>query len=262
MPRIVSGSTLRRVVFQRLIPDIARGLSAHEVASGLHLGDLAPADRPYLALNMAATADGRVAVGGRSAPVAGSADRELFHELRTQADAVMAGAGTARVERYRRIVKNDELRLKREAEGLAGDALAVLVSGSLDLPIDLPLLADPSSTVVIVTSFPGDLRGVAADVSYIRQPGDLSLAGAMRELRSRFGVRSILCEGGPHLNSQLFREKLVDELFLCVSPRIAGEPNEPASLEGQALPEPVDLNLVSLHEAEEHLFFRYRVQAG
>ena len=241
-------------MFQRLLPDRASGLSASDVASGLRLGDLAPADRPYLALNMAATADGRVSIGGRSAPVAGAADRSLFHELRTQADAVMAGAGTARVERYRPVTKNAELAARRERE-----AVAVLVSGTLDLPPDLPLLADPGSKVVIVTASDGSLEGVAADVSYIRQPRDGTLAGAMRSLRVDHGIRSVLCEGGPHLNSDLFREGLVDELFLCVSPRIAGEPTEPASLEGTALPKPVDLELISLHEAEHHLFFRYRV---
>jgi riboflavin-specific deaminase-like protein len=209
---------------------------------------------------MAATADGRVAVGGRSAPVAGSADRELFHQLRTQADAVMAGAGTARVERYRRVVKNEELADKREREGLSRDALAVVVSGSLDLPADLPLLADPSSRVVIVTASNSSIEGVEAEVSYVRQPQDLSLTRAMRTLRLDYDVRSVLCEGGPHLNSALFHGGLVDELFLCVSPRIAGEPNEPASLEGLALPEPVDLELMTLHEAEDHLFFRYRVR--
>src|SRR5215217_4220368 len=113
MPRHLDGSTLRRV-FQRLLPDRASGLSAGDVASNLDLGSLAPDDRPYLVLNMAATADGRVAIGGRSAPVAGSADRELFHQLRTQADAVMAGAGTARVERYGPITKNAELATRRE----------------------------------------------------------------------------------------------------------------------------------------------------
>jgi len=241
-------------VFQRLLPDRAEGLSAADVASGLRFAGLAPEDRPYLTLNMAATADGRVAVGGRSAPVAGSADRALFHELRTQADAVMAGAGTARTERYGPITKNAELAARRERE-----ALAVLVSGSLDLPADLPLLADPSSRVVIVTASDGSLEGVGAEVSYIRQPPDGSLAGAMRALRVDYGVRSVLCEGGPHLNSALFHEGLVDELFLCVSPRIAGDPSEPTSFEGQALPEPLDLSLVTLHEAEEHLFFRYRV---
>jgi riboflavin-specific deaminase-like protein len=240
-------------VFQRLLPDHVAGLSAADVASGLRLAESAPPERPYLALNMAATADGRVSIGGRSGPVAGNADRELFHHLRTQADAVMVGAGTARAERYRKVTKNEELAARRERE-----ALAVVVSGSLDLPVDLPLLADPDSRVVIVTASTETLD-VAANVSYIRQPRDGSLAGAMATLRSEYDVRSILCEGGPHLNSELFRENLVDELFLCVSPRIAGEPDQPASLEGVALTAPVDLDLVTLHEAEQHLFFRYRV---
>ena len=245
-------------MFQRLLPDRATGLSAGDVASGLALGDLAPDARPYLVLNMAATADGRVAIGGRSGPVAGSADRELFHHLRTQADAVMVGAGTARVERYRRIVKTGELRAKREREGLQRDPLAVVVSGSLDLPPDLPLLQDPDSLVVIVTSTDGIIDGAAAAVEYLRET---SLTAALERLRSDYALRSILCEGGPHLNSTLLREGLVDELFLCVSPRIAGA-GELASVEGIALAEPVDLDLVTLHEAEEHLFFRYRVNAA
>jgi 5-amino-6-(5-phosphoribosylamino)uracil reductase len=247
-------------VFQRLIPDRAVDLSAGDVAGGLGLGDLAPADRPYLVLNMAATADGRVAIGGRSAPVAGSADRELFHHLRTQADAVMAGAGTARVERYRRITKNDELRAKREREGVWPDPLAILISGRLDLPTDLPLLQDPDSRVAIVTAVDERLDGVQADVTYLLEPVTRELAPSLHTLRTEYGVRSILCEGGPHLNSSLLREGLVDELFLCVSPRIAGNPADPAGVEGTALPGPLDLELMSLHEADQHLFFRYRVR--
>jgi riboflavin-specific deaminase-like protein len=247
-------------VFQRLMPDPAGGLRAGDVAGGLRLGDLAPDDRPYVVLNMASTADGRVAIGGRSAPVAGSADRELFHELRTQADAVMAGAGTARVERYRRITKTPELRAKREREGVSPEPLAVLVSGRLDLPADLPLLQDPDSRVAIITAVDETLEGVQADVSYLLEPVTRELAPSLHTLRTEYGVRSILCEGGPHLNSSLLREGLVDELFLCVSPRIAGDPAEPASVEGAALPGPLDLELISLHEAEQHVFFRYRVR--
>jgi hypothetical protein len=66
-------------VFQRLLPDPVAGLSAVDVASAVDLGADAPVDRPWVALNMAATADGRVSIGGRSAPVAGAADRALFH---------------------------------------------------------------------------------------------------------------------------------------------------------------------------------------
>ena len=247
-------------MFQRLIPDRVADLTASDVAGDLGLGDLAPPDRPYLVLNMAATADGRVAIGGRSAPVAGSADRALFHELRTQADAVMAGAGTARVERYRRVVKNEDLRAKRERSGAFVEPLAVIVSGSLDLPVDLPLLQDPGSRVVIVTSVDSSLGEVEADMSYLRVASPGELAPALSALRTEYGVRSVLCEGGPHLNSSLLREGLVDELFLCVSPRLAGDPAQPATVEGSALPEPIDMDLVTLHEAEDHLFFRYRLR--
>jgi riboflavin biosynthesis pyrimidine reductase len=160
------------------------------------------------------------------------------------------------VERYRRVVKNDELRAARERAGVMAEPLAVVVSGTLDLPADLPLFEDPASRVVIVTSVEEGLGEVAAQVSYLREP----LPSALRTLRSEYGVRSIMCEGGPHLNSSLLREGLVDELFLCVSPRIAGDPSELAAVEGAALPAPVDMDLLTLHEAEEHLFFRYRLR--
>ena len=74
-------------------------------------------DRPYLALNMVSTPDGKATVDGRTRAISSETDRELFHDLRTQADAVMAGAGPSATERYGRIVKNDELRAKRGARG-------------------------------------------------------------------------------------------------------------------------------------------------
>ena len=165
-------------MFQRLLPDRADGLSADQSQAGCGLGDLAPADRPYVVVNMAATADGRVAIGGRSGPVAGEADRELFHQLRTQADAVMAGAGTVRAERYRRVVK-DALREKREREGLDPVPLAVIVSGRLDLPADLPILHNPDARVAIVTAVDETIDGAEADVAYLLQPAD-PRAGARR----------------------------------------------------------------------------------
>jgi riboflavin-specific deaminase-like protein len=246
-------------VFQRIIPGHASGLSAADVAADLRPAELAPADRPYLVLNMAATVDGRIAVGGKSGGVAGEADRQLFHQLRARADAVMAGAGTMRAERYGRMVKNDELRAQREAAGLAPVPLAVVVSGRLDLPADLPLLQDPESTLAVVTAVDGSVEGVRADVSYLLQPATRELAPALHTLRTSYGVRSVLCEGGPRLNSALLREGLVDELFFCLAPKLTGDSSEPTSIEGDALPDPVGLDLVSLHEADQHLFCRYRV---
>src|SRR5687767_11585567 len=89
-----------------------------DLISRLDLGSRAPAERPYLVLNMVASLDGKAAVDGRTRALGGEADRQLFHHLRTQADALLVGAGTVREERYGRATKSDELRAKREEEGL------------------------------------------------------------------------------------------------------------------------------------------------
>ena len=63
---------------------------------------------------MIASVDGRIAIGGRSGPLGGPADRALFHGLRARADAVMAGAETIRVERYGPLIRDPAVRAWRE----------------------------------------------------------------------------------------------------------------------------------------------------
>src|ERR1700712_2478707 len=117
-------TTLAPVLLRRLLPDPAE-LTPEQATSGLRIGELAPADRPYVVLNMVATLDGRIAIDGRSGGIGNDADRELFHGLRTQADAVMVGAGTIRTERYGRLVRSPERRDRRGSQGLEGDPVGV-----------------------------------------------------------------------------------------------------------------------------------------
>jgi riboflavin-specific deaminase-like protein len=248
------------VKLRRLHPDPAE-LTPAEAIGGLRLAELAPPDRPYLVLNMVATLDGRIAIDGRSGPIGDEADRELFHGLRTQADAVMVGAGTIRTERYGRIVRRPERREQRVAEGLAPDPLAVVVSARMRLLADAPLLQDPDSTVAILTASQEELPDTAARIHYLRGPAgvELELRPLLERLRTEHGVRSILCEGGPSLNESLVREGLVDELFLSIAPKLAGGPPLTV-LTGDPLPEPLTAALVWLLEHDGHLFGRYRLQ--
>src|SRR5215467_10698408 len=132
------------MALHRIHPERA-AITPEEAISGLAWADLAPPDRPYLALNMVATADGKAAVEGRTRAISSETDRAIFHNLRTQADAVMVGASTVRSEGYGPITKTPELRAKREREGVAPDPLAIVVSGRLTVPVEVPLLQDPES---------------------------------------------------------------------------------------------------------------------
>ncbi|MGI8579614.1 MAG: RibD family protein [Solirubrobacteraceae bacterium] len=249
------------VRFRRFLP--AEGtVTAAEAVRDVVPDGAGAEDRPYVVLNMVATADGRAAVSGQTSQIGNRADRELFHQLRTRTDAVMAGAGTVRAERYRRLVRDPELRAQRERDGLRPDPLAVIVSGRLDLPSeDVPLLGEPEQTVAILTSSERVVEGALASIDYLRSAGEtLDFASLLSELGERHGIRSILCEGGPTLNGALLAEGLVDELFLSLAPKIAGGPDPLTIVEGSELPDPADMELTWLLESGGHLFLRYRLR--
>src|SRR5437763_16195822 len=118
------------MIFRRLLPEPG-DLEGAEAVAGL-------AGREVLAVNMVCSADGRAACEGVTAPLSDPADRELFHLLRTQADAIMVGTGTMRTERYGRFTKDERRRALREAAGLAPEPIGVTLSRSLELPYDIP----------------------------------------------------------------------------------------------------------------------------
>jgi riboflavin-specific deaminase-like protein len=241
-----------------LIHPERRATAPDELASGLRLGDLAPEGRPYLGLNMVSTLDGKATIDWRTRGISSDLDRELFHHLRTQADAVMVGAGTVRAERYGRIAQSEALRAKREQEGLNPDPLAVVVSARLDLPADLPLLQHEGQKVVIATGADAVLSGISAEVEYLRVGDDMPLL--MSKLREEHGVRSVLCEGGPTLNSHLFAAGLVDELFLTLSPKVSGGAAALTIVAGRDLVEPADMRPVSVAIGDGELFTRWRAR--
>src|SRR5688572_21269902 len=157
-------------MFRQLLPEPAELADGAAVVEELRFGELAHDDRPYLVLNMVTTADGRATIGGRSGPIGNKADQDLFHALRTRFDAVMVGAGTLRAENYGRLVRKPERREARARAGLAPDPLAVVVSGRLDLPADLPLLHEPEQDVLIATFSEQEVEG-AARIEYLRFDG-------------------------------------------------------------------------------------------
>lgn len=213
-------------------------------------------DRPFVAVNMITTLDGRAAIDGRSKGLGKGADTEFLLELRTRFDAVMVGAGTIRAERYGRIITDPQARARRERIGLPHDPLAVIVSGRLDLPFDAPLFTCGGGRILIFTNNPGPRPKTATPLRMVSVEGEIRQPEVLRHLRQERGVRALLCEGGPHLFAQLAADDLVDELFLTITPTLAGG-DAPRIIEGP-LGSPRELELVSLTEAGDELFARYR----
>ena len=134
---------------RRLLPDPGP-TTVEEQLDSYRPGRRPREERPFVAMNFAATVDGRATIAGVSGPIGSDADTAMLVGLRTRFDAVMIGAGTMRAERY---------------GPLPGERLMVIVSGSLELPWDAALFTEGAGRVLVFTT------------SEAEPPGDRDLAG-------------------------------------------------------------------------------------
>ena len=238
----------------RLLPNPGP-TSVDEQLHGFEPWTLAGPDRPHTFSNFVLSLDGHATLEGRAGTLGSRADIAMLMGLRGCADAVMIGAETMRVERYGRLIPDAARRAVRERRGLPHDPLAVIVSGSMNLPWDAGMFTCGAGRVLIFTSSTEDPPETATPVRVVRHEGRVDVAAAVRHLRAERGIRALLCEGGPHLHGEMVGAGLVDELFVTRSPKLAGGTG-PGLLTG--LPERgIDLELAWLLREESETFARY-----
>jgi riboflavin biosynthesis pyrimidine reductase len=216
----------------------------------------------WVRANMIASVDGAIMVDGRSGGLSGAADRLVFRVLRSLADVIVVGAGTARAERYRQAQPSELYQQLRTGRPQA-PPIAVLTR-RMDLDLTSSLFADVgrARTIVITTDqAPQERLQAAARVADVVVAGaaEVGAATVINVLEQR-GWRRILVEGGPILLGELAAADLVDELCLTISPvleggyateRVTSSPDvdAPAKLAG--------LRLASVLEDEGFLLTRY-----
>ena len=222
-------------------------------------------------INMAMTADGKIAMANRAGTSFGSArDHEHLLELRATADAVMASARTVDLNpinlgpgpaRFRR------LRLKH---GLSEYNLRVIVSGSGSINPHAHGFKHRFSPIIILTTqsmSASSRRRLQPLVDEIKICGrhNLNFRAALRWLREKWNVKRLLCEGGGVLNDALFRAGLVDELHLTVCPKIFGGRRSPTIADGTGFPKLANaphLKLKSARRIDNELFLVFACKSS
>ena len=193
---------------------------------------------PYLLVNMAMTADGKIATANRAVSSFGTArDHEHLLELRATVDAVMAGARTVDSAAVNLGPGPARFRRRRLKNGLPEFNLRVIVSGSGSLNPRAAVFRHRFSPVLILTTERAAgtklrrLRALADEV-LICGRREIDFSAALRRLHDGWGVRRLLVEGGGELNDALFRSGLVDEVHLTICPKIFGGRDAPTLAEG------------------------------
>jgi riboflavin biosynthesis pyrimidine reductase len=252
----------------------------------LHLHTTGAA-RPFVIANFVSTLDGVVSYqmkgksGGSTISGSDPADRFIMGLLRASADAVMVGAGTLHDVSAESLwtpeyAYPDAKRLYAEYRVNALHKpeypLLAIVSGSGQLELERAIFRTPAMRTVVITTSAGrdELahRG-AATLDSIEvhaldsSSGSIAPQAILQLLQSQFGVKTLLHEGGPTLFGQFLAAEAIDELFLTLSPQIAGRTADairPGVVQGvQFVPDSAPwFQMVSLKEKAAYLYLRYR----
>lgn len=215
------------------------------------LGEPRVTGRPFLAINMVASVDGRASLKGSAVGIGSAADHRLLFELRAEADVVLHGAGTVRADPLSARVPHD-LSEQRIARGLSPQPVGAIVTRSGNLPAHHPYFE--SSTLIYVCSE----RSVPVSLPTVEVCHVQGVREVVDDLWRR-GTRRVLCEGGPTLNSMLFQEQLIDEVFLTVAPKLFGGEDPLTIVKGPRFDPMLRLDLRSLVEIDGELFLKYAV---
>ncbi len=248
-----------------------------------------PPTRPWIYANFVQTIDGIVSLLGDEASGADIGglpeDRWLMDLLRAHADAVILGMGTLRaeqrLERPRprgpvfRIV-HPELEQLRVRLG-RGRQRNILVTARAAFQLgDYAVFDGELVDATVVTTHEGARsldsqrgRHPHVDIVAVDPAGDsVDLVQAIAALQQRYGIRYLLCEGGPSLYSGMLTAGLIDEEFLTVAPLEVGAMSahgpRPTVLPGIGLSrqDAVRWRWLSCRKVADYQFHRFRREAA
>jgi 2,5-diamino-6-(ribosylamino)-4(3H)-pyrimidinone 5'-phosphate reductase len=214
---------------------------------------------------MRVTVGGLMSIDGKIAP----ADRvgrkfftfmttrhqKMLHRIRATNDAIIVGVETV-------IADNPSLTV-RNVKGK--NPLRVVLDSNARTPIDSKITDRAAPTIIAVTKNAPkgrvELLRKKTQVLVQRRSGRVDLSGLLRELRKR-GVRRVLVEGGGETRWGFFREGLVDDFFVWITPHVWGGRNAPTLVDGEGFLDThssVPLQLKSTRVVDNLLILSFRV---
>jgi riboflavin biosynthesis pyrimidine reductase len=219
--------------------------------------------------------------GGSTISGSDPADRLIMGQLRASADAIVVGARTVHdagpqslwIPEYaypeaKRLYADyrESVLHKSEYPHL------VIISGSGKLELCRAIFQTPGMRTVVITTPAGSDALAKAGASklpavqiYVLETsgGAIAAPEILRLLYGELGVRRLLHEGRPTLFGQFMAAEAVDELFLTLSPQIAGRTSDakrPALVQGvEFMPASAPwFQLMSVKQGSDHLYLRYQ----
>lgn len=197
--------------------------------------------RPFVIAKWAMSLDGKIAtVHGQSKWITSQSALTHAHQLRSQVCAVMIGANTLKRDNPQLTVRHGFCE-SAFAQGNLRQPRSIVVTASGEISLDGDIFKVPKRVIVITSdeapsSFINELKGRQIDYHvFPLVRGKFQMSDVLSSMWNAYKFKSILVEGGSDLLTSLYREKLINQIYAYIAPKIMGGLNSLSPIQGENL---------------------------
>ena len=212
--------------------------------------------RPYIIINCAMSADGKLALPNKKQiRISNNDDIKRMYELRNNCDAVLVGIGTILSDNPKLTVKNKYVKNQK-------NPIRIVLDSKCRVPLDSYVL-DNSSKTYIITSQKSDRKfGINVEIlkCKINKEGDINLNDLLSQLKNR-GITKLMVEGGGTVIWSFIKNGFFDDLFVYIAPFIIGGKITPTMSDGLGINDEkskILLNIIEINKFGEGILIHYK----
>ncbi len=181
--------------------------------------------RPYVILSAAISIDGKIATRTGRSNLSSKKDLVRVHNLRKSVDAILIGKNTVNVD--------DPSLTVRHVKGKNPIRIILDPNGSLSLKSKVISTAKKTPTILVVSENAKNVKKFVTKGAQVITCGKKKInIKKLLQILDKKGIKRIVVEGGGTTNWYFFKEKLVDEIIITVTPYILGGSTAVSLVEG------------------------------
>ncbi|MFZ0183223.1 MAG: 2,5-diamino-6-(ribosylamino)-4(3H)-pyrimidinone 5'-phosphate reductase [Nitrosotalea sp.] len=208
--------------------------------------------RPYVIVSAAMSIDGKLATRMGKSNLSSKQDLIRVHKLRKTVDAILVGRNTISIDdpllTVRYVKGKNPIRVILDSKGSLSDKSRVIETAK-KIPTILVVSENAPRTVE---------RFIAKGVEIIRCGKNKIDLKKLLKILEKKGIKRIIVEGGGTTNWYFFKEKLVDEIILTVTPYVIGGSTAISLVEGDGFGEiPDSFKLKKIEKIQNEIVLHY-----